>query len=872
MAESVVSFLLEKLVALAEQEVELLKDVQDEIEEMKREFQSIKAFLKDADAKVDIDQGVKEWVEQVRDVAYEIEDVLDDYLFCHYIKEVDNDVGERHGSCIGSIAGISQRVIDFFKYLKSQHEIGYQIQDISMRIQAITNRRRRFNINNSVDQGPTLASTTKRDPREDALFLEEFQLVGIENAKAKLVGHLLETETRLGVVAVYGQGGLGKTTLVKKVYDNPKVKGQFPYRAWITVSQIYDAKSLLKSLMKQLLPTLGGAETMEAIELKQMLNNNLRQKRYVVVLDDMWELDAWKDLKNAFPNDNENGSRIMVTTRSKNIADTCLEEYGYMYPLQPLDPEDSWKLFYKKAFKQNVLNMNVSSEQVLRDRSAKFLKKCNGLPLAIVAIGGLLSVKQPSEWDQVYHNLGSLIDGSTSGSQSQLRDLNFVISLSYNDLPYHLKSCFLYLCVFPEDYPIDCSRLLRLWVGEGFVKRMRSVDMTMDEIASLYLDELIQRSLVQVTKINERNKVKECRIHDLMRDFIIAKARNQNLATIITEKKEELEFVYFRLLRVLDINDVNLLEFPSQVVNLLYLRYLSLRPNHLTSSVPDSVGKLVHLETFDLKCNLMIRELPAGILKLRRLRNLLAYGVQLPAGIHRLTTLEKLEWVNADEEGSSLLVKELGMLPELRKLAIRNLREDDSMQLFASVQKMKYLSSFKVWSKSIKFLHSSNLSSPPSSLKCLHMGGALDRIPCWIPSLQNLEEIQLYYSGFKSNLLQVLQVLPNLVILRLLDGSFDGEELSFVKGFPRLKRLFLRNLKNLNKMEVEQGSMPVIGVITFIICEKLEFPLGLENLTTLDEIISTDMSPQFVDKMVQHCWKPGHLPQLTINEEDSYLL
>ncbi|KAF5196337.1 Disease resistance protein [Thalictrum thalictroides] len=400
MAESVVSFLLEKLVVLAEKEVELLKDVQNEIEEMKREFQSIKAFLRDADAKVDIDQGVKEWVEQVRDVAYEIENVLDDYLFSHHTKEVDNHVGVMHGRCIGSIAGIFQRVIDFFRCLKSQHEIGTQIQDIRVRIQEISNRRQRYNINNSVEQGSTsftVTSTTKRDPREDALFLEEFQLVGIEKSKEKLFRYLLETETRLGVVAVYGQGGLGKTTLVKKVYDNSRVKGQFPYRAWITISQTYDAKSLLKSLMKQLFPTLGGAETMEAIELKQMLNYNLRQKRYVVVLDDIWKLDAWKDLKNAFPNDNESGSRLMVTTRFENIARSCLEEYGHMYLLQPLDSEDSWKLFYIKAFKSNLLNMNFSPEHVLRDRSAKFLIKCNGLPLAIVAIGGLLSMKQPSK-------------------------------------------------------------------------------------------------------------------------------------------------------------------------------------------------------------------------------------------------------------------------------------------------------------------------------------------------------------------------------------------------------------------------------------------------------------------------------------------
>ncbi|KAF5196338.1 Disease resistance protein [Thalictrum thalictroides] len=432
----------------------------------------------------------------------------------------------------------------------------------------------------------------------------------------------------------------------------------------------------------------------------------------------------------------------------------------------------------------------------------------------------------------------------------------------------------------------------------------------MEEFAGFYLDELIQRSLVQVTRIDERNRVKECRLHDLIREFIITKARNQNLATIITEKQEESQFLSsndstrrkpprllsisfiggdqdngskilsenntscfhicslflflaneswisrsssttlftsFRLLRVLDIGYADLEEFPSQVVNLLYLRYLSLRSNYRISSVPDSVGKLIHLETLNLK-NTIIKELPTGILKLRQLRNLFAFslsgdngGVKLPLRISSLTSLEKLEWIDADEEGSGILVKELGMLTQLRRLSICNLRED-SMQLFASVQKMKYLRSFKVWSKSNKLLHSSNLSSPSPSLKCLHMDGAFGNIPGWIPSLQNLEELQLCYSGFKSDLIEVLQVLPNLVILGLLNGSFAGEELSFAKGgFPRLKTLTLVGLMKLNKVEVEEGSLPVIRAIRFTHCEKLKLLLGLESLTTLDEIISGNM-------------------------------
>ncbi|KAF5202698.1 Disease resistance protein [Thalictrum thalictroides] len=942
MAESVVGFLLEKLVLVVDQEVELLKGVRNEINQMKDEFQSIKALLRDADAKVAIDQGVKEWVEQVRDVAYEIEDVLDEFILSHHqTGGRQTDSHDVQGNFVRSIASVFHSVIHLFTCLKVEHEIGTHIKHIRIRIQEISNRRQRYNLSSTscIVKLNNINTNLKRDPREDALFLEEFQLVGIDGPREEITGYLLKTDdaTTLGVVAIFGEGGLGKTTLVKKVYDSSKVEGHFPHRAWITVSQTFDAKNLFKSLVKQLFPELEGAEreTMELIELKQMLNANLRGKRYVVVLDDIWNLDAWREFKNAFAIDNKSGSKIMVTTRFKSVADICIQDYGNIYSLQRLNFEDSFKLFSKKAFKSSIENASSCPELVLKNRSVKFLKKCDGLPLAIVAISGLLSTKQPSEWDQIYQNIGSLMDTSI-GSQSQLEDLHLVISLSYNDLPYPLKSCFLYMCIFPEDYSIKCPSLLHLWVAEGFIERRRHMDMTMEELASLYLDELIQRSLVQIDSMDTRRRVRSCRIHDLVREFIIVKARDQNLATIITiggdhgespllsgidystgqkpqrqlsitcsgrqdtwtkvltENSRSLShlrslFLFmpytgtylvhssstaflsnFKLLRVLNLQDAGLEEFPNPIVNLFYLRYLSLRRNTGISHVPSLVGKLIHLETLDLKIT-RVYQLPVEILNLRHLRNLfiehfftLYQGVKLPVGIHNLATLEKLVGVDADDKESGVLVKELGMLTQLRKLGICNLRDEDGVQLFASVQKMKYLHSFRVSSKSKKFLHSNSLSSPPVSLKYLHMAGSLDELPSWILSLQNLEELHLSYSGLKYDPIEVLQVLPNLMVLGLHYGSFEGEELSFAKGgFPRLKKLLLWRLGNLNKVKVEEGAMPVVQCIKFSKCYRLEeMPLGLEHLTTLNEIEHQLMPQSFIDRLNEHCWKTGHLPRI----------
>ncbi|KAL5732116.1 hypothetical protein ACHQM5_004770 [Ranunculus cassubicifolius] len=294
MADRVVSLLVEKLEAWIEQEIELLRGVSGEIRDIKDEFVTIGAFLREADAMVDNDALMKAWVQQVRDVAYEIEHVLDKYILAQREKQGDQ--------------GIFQRLAGCFKCLQTKHDIATRIRDIKTRVKSISERRQRYDTNRSVV--PNLTNKP-RDPREDALFLEESQVVGIDGPRKILIAYLKEAHRRLSIISLYGMGGLGKTTLAKKVYDASVVKETFRLRAWITVSQVFDPKTLLKDLYIQLFGRVGGLDDMELLKLKQELNHKLQGKRYLVILDDIWKLDAWKALKNALPNDNNSCSRII---------------------------------------------------------------------------------------------------------------------------------------------------------------------------------------------------------------------------------------------------------------------------------------------------------------------------------------------------------------------------------------------------------------------------------------------------------------------------------------------------------------------------------------------------------------------------------
>ncbi|KAL5732122.1 hypothetical protein ACHQM5_004776 [Ranunculus cassubicifolius] len=834
MADRVVSLLVEKLEAWIEQETELLRGVSGEIRDIKDEFVTIGAFLREADAMVDNDALMKAWVQQVRDVAYEIEHVLDKYILAQREKQGDQ--------------GIFQRLAGCFKCLQTKHDIATRIRDIKTRVKSISERRQRYDMNRSVV--PNLTNKP-RDPREDALFLEESQVVGIDGPRKILIAYLKEVDTRLSVISLYGMGGLGKTTLAKKVYDASVVKETFRLRAWITVSQVFDPKTLLKDLYIQLFGRVDGLDDMELLKLKQELNHKLQGKRYLVILDDIWKLDAWKALKNALPNDNNSCSRIIITTRFENIAGAaCGEIYGHLYPLKALNPEDSWKLFCKKVFNSNPNEPRVATQE-LKERAAKFLEKCNGLPLGLVAIGGLLSTKPLGEWEQTYQRFQDFMDGSLP---SEVDDVRLVISFSYNELPYRLKSCFLYLGIFPEDHSINCAKLFRMWCAEGYcVVREHQANLSIDELAKPYLDELIQRSLVQVEVVDVRRRVVNCKVHDLVRDFIIGKAGNQNCTTLFCPKTEAASS-HLRYnedhsshLRVLFVENSDVGDYKA--MNLPYLRYLGFRRSGygFYGSENLSIWKFKHLETLDFRGQ-FIRQLGDEILQLTQLRNLLTgkhvdcMATVFPAGMHKLQKLERLSLVSQTpyrhgEKKYVLSINELGMLTQLRKLSVCNLTEDEEIQLFAAVEKMKFLKTFKVmksrWGYDNKFLHSQSSFTFPPSLQCLFMRGKLEQIPPWISSLRNLESLLLLDLYAENNFLESLEALPNLMILKL-GGKFEKLRFSST-GFPRLRKLDLKEFSFI-EMTVEDGAMPDIRSISFA-DKSSRLIEGLSYLTTLEEII-----------------------------------
>ncbi|PSR91694.1 Disease resistance protein [Actinidia chinensis var. chinensis] len=840
MAEIAVFHVLANFAPFLQEEVNLLTGVRDEIEYIRGEFERMTAFLRIADAMDETDPGLEVWVKQVREAAYDAADALD----MHMLR-----LGHHHGN---GVRGFLRKVSCYIKTIKARHQIASEVKRIKSRLINISEGRQRYgDIYRRQEQGsrPTVAWY---DFRGDALLLEEAELVGIEKPKRELTQLLLEEDPRLKVVSIAGMGGLGKTTLTKKVYDDTIVKKHFQNHAWITVSESFKIEKLLQSMIeqlfeevKQLIPQ--GVENMDTNSLKGIINAFLKQKRYVLVLDDVWDIHAWQSFRYAFPNGNCS-SRVILTTRNIDLASFSSGEYhGKVYNLIPLSPEDSWTLFCRKTF------LGFSCPSYLEGLSRDILRRCEGLPLAIVVISSLLSTKEKSveEWERISRSFGAELEGN-----EKLTSMSKILSLSFFDLPWNLKLCFLYLSIFPEDYLIFHWRLIRSWVAEGFVEQKDG--MTAEEVAQSYLNGLINRSLIQVAERRHDRRIRAYRIHDLWREIIVSKSREQNIVTVASEcgivwpkkvrrlsvhqnwesEQERSCFTHLRslivfssidsfsifskvallgddlrLLTLLDLEGTQLETFPIEVVKLCHLRHLSLRKTNV-KTIPKSIGNLQNLETLDLK-GTHVTEMPDEILKLQRLRHLLLYryyaklgwttfryqtGFKAPMGIGSLSSLQKLCSIEANHDNNNgMLLRDVGKLTQLIRVHILKLRRGDGKMLCSSLEKLKNLRSLLVSAiQEDEIIDLDSLSSPPQCLRTLYLAGHLQCLPRWIPSSFNLVRVCLWYSKLRDvDPLRSLQDLPNLASLEILH-AYVGEELCFKAGaFQNLETLVLSELKEL---------------------------------------------------------------------------
>ncbi|XP_044327023.1 disease resistance protein Pik-2 isoform X2 [Triticum aestivum] len=649
--------LLPKLADLITEEYSLQRGVRGEIMFLKAEMESMQtALLKISQAPIDQppDIQVKLWAKAVRDLSYDLEDSIDKFMVHIETHGQDNS---------RSFKGFIDKSLSLLTKGKIRHKIGIDIKGIKTRIKEVSERRDRCRVDSVAIAKPT--GPTIDTLRLSALYRKSTELVGTDQKSVEVVKMLMQgdevSNRQLKVVSIVGLGGLGKTTLANAVYEKLKEKfniqkknQQFDFSAaFVSVSLNPSMEKIFKNLLyqldKQKYENINEATWGEA-QLISEIRAFLRNRRYLIVTDDIWDKSVWENIKYALP-ENEYGSKVITTTRILDVA----QQADDVYRLEPLSIVDSRKLFYQRIYEAE----NKSPPNHLVEISEKVLGRCGGVPLAILTIASLLSSKKGRShtheyWSKVYKSMGSGLDNS----HDDVKNMRRILSVSYSDLPPHLKTCILHLSLYPEDYEIQTEELIWKWVGEGFVKNEQG--RSLYEEGEDYFNELINKSLVQPVKFDNANKVCSCCVHDMVRDLITSLSTEENFLTtfggqqpvylpgkirrlsIHTCVEGQLPTIGlthvrslsvsspafcllpalsgFPVLRVLDLTDCKQVDNNhwKDICSLFHLRYLNLKGTSVTK-IPQKIGNLQFLQVLDIRSTRIEEELPSTFIQLTRL-------------------------------------------------------------------------------------------------------------------------------------------------------------------------------------------------------------------------------------------------------------
>ncbi|TYJ12512.1 hypothetical protein E1A91_A11G356700v1 [Gossypium mustelinum] len=783
-------------------------NLKHDIHDLKRTVCQIKAVLLDAEERSVNDNLVKNWLEELKDVLYDADDLLDDFSTEALRKDV---------------LGGNKLTKEVRLFFSSSNQFAYglkmgrKIKAIKARLASIESEANTFRFIPRDRTAETSFMTKKRQQTHS--FEREDDIIGTDDDKAALLKLVIEfqSEENVYIIPIVGFGGLGKTALAQLVYNHEMVKNHFDLTMFACVSNDFDVKVIL-------------------------------------VLDDIWNEDPgkWSSLKKLLMG-GAKGSRIIVTTRSLKVAEIANKCESHVLKLKGLSDDDAWSLFKKIAFEQRYAD---STNLAFVEVGKLISKRCGGVPLAIRTIAGTLSLKKTAkEWH-------SFNDNELVKIPQIEGDILPTLKLSYDHLPSHLKHCFAYCRLYPKDYEITVKTLVQFWIAQGFVKQLNP-NQSLEEIGFGYFNDLVETSFFQEVEDKFLWDGLACKMHDLMHDLaelvagmessivdsneiaskfgekcrhisitpsLIPLLKGKKLRTLLHfQDRRNQSFNYetwdliianYRCLRVLKLNSLVIQKISPSIYKLKHLRYLDLSGNEDVEILPKSICRIQNLLALKLDWFFRLQKLPKKIEKLVNLTHLACHNcnrlTHMPRGIGKLSSLETLSMFVVDKDGShdGADLSELRGLNNLRgHLRIRNLGfVKNAKEKFkaANLKEKQHLRSLALeWcddddgdvdDKSLEDLR------PHPNLKELRIGGWRGdaKFPSWLSLLTNLVSISIHRGNFKQipSFVQFAclkwLVISNLTELEYMDDNSpkgsQGEPQSF---FPSLKYLYLRDCPNM---------------------------------------------------------------------------
>ncbi|XP_031113786.1 putative late blight resistance protein homolog R1A-4 [Ipomoea triloba] len=776
------------------QEMELISCNKEFIQSLHQKLGDLIELLNES--RIDCVEAIKELETKLRDVAFRVEDEIEFQIAHLHKTEEEFEIGTPQGDTDA----------------QSPFKLGLILQQGIEDIDAV--KEELVNINNTLDVLPISAAEPASEFDNEMIFIDDDFDDDFESIQMILIPTLFIR--RCNIVAISGVGGIGKTTLARRIYEDPKIASHFYKRAWVVASKYHNERQMLLGILN----SIGYANSsthyddLERLEIK--LYEWFKCERCLIVIDDVWSVEACDAIRRCFPEDeDENDSRVLLTTR---LPETYFSSNSVFFnQMHPLHPSDSWDIFCLKAGTSHCANFETIARPIV--------EKCRGLPLAVVTVASVVSNLNvdPGEWENIA--MTNIVEVCST-----------IISLDYSRLPYNLKACFLYLGIFPEGKVIYVKDLVRLWASEGLIKEF--ANQSLDEVAERCLQDLLDRNLILESKRSYcGRKIRAFKLNDLVHAFCVREAQKEKLLHVVpgngfqkgsrwlsiqsTDFDDDARTLLHSCRSIFCFSEVKSLHLKS--FNLLRVFYFT------DASMCKKIVDLVHL-----------RYLPQVVRDFRMIKLLKAWNLQT-LDVYADEKLKKFGQQQYSQSPSKLELKpcdctiELFLRsPHLKEVVITGERRNcnDCIDTLVFLGQLRRL-----------YINGSvcDYRTPPRI-----------SINNQIAGLKSLVELSFRSMNFEWNGINVLCQLPRLKVLRLLSSSIGKEwEFDYDHVFYSLVyfEIFSTDLKYWEARDIH---FPKLERLLLRDCFRLrELPCGFDGIKTLKSIELTRCIPSAVNSAKQ---------------------